>query len=114
MSRGRLKAVGERGSWFAKVDGERLPCVHQHWVTGTRHSDPQYQEDDPQWIELRDAIAAGKKVILTKDEVRDVLGKKNRRAFDRIGYIAIFEVDKVKADEAGLHFDLSKRLHELR
>ena len=25
------KAKGSRGSWFAVVDGETLPCVHEYW-----------------------------------------------------------------------------------
>jgi len=25
------KAIGQRGSWFAAVDDEDLPCVHAHW-----------------------------------------------------------------------------------
>jgi hypothetical protein len=36
----RAKAKGHRGSWFAEVDGELLPCVHQHWRRGFYYDDP--------------------------------------------------------------------------
>ena len=108
------KALGERGSWFAKVGGERLPCVHKHWVHGTRHSDPGYLADDPKWIEFVDAIIMSKRVILTNDVASVAPDKKSGISFERDGYIAVFEVSDVVADEDGLHFNLVKRLQELQ
>lgn len=34
------RAKGQRGSWFATVEGKVLPCVHKHWVKGLSHHDP--------------------------------------------------------------------------
>ncbi len=107
------KAIGERGSWFAIVGNERLPCCHAHWVKGTHHNDPGYIAGVKQWDELLAAIAANKKVILTKDGPKPDPDKKSGMAFDRIGYIAIFEVANVEADTIGLRFDLTNRLSDL-
>jgi hypothetical protein len=109
----RRKAVGERGSWFATVGDERLPCVHAHWVKGTRHSDPGFLEGEGQWPALTSAIRDGKRVILTKDEPLDAPGKKSGVAFNRTGYIAVFEIDNVETNDAGLHFDLVRRVEDL-
>lgn len=92
------KATGERGSWFAKVGGERLPCVHKHWVEGICRSDPGYLIEDVKWTEFVHAIATNKKVILTEDIAGSALGKKSGISFDRGGYIAVFEVADVVAD----------------
>ena len=111
---GAVKATGERGSWFATVGSERLPCVHRHWVTGTRHADPGYVPDEPKWIELLSAIRAGGRVVLTKDRPVDAPGKKSGFVFEREGYIAIFDVANVVADDDGLRFDLVRRVQEIR
>jgi hypothetical protein len=100
----KKKALGERGSWFATVDGERLPCVHQHWITGTRHCDPHVRTDG-KWPNFIEAIEAGKKVIVTKDDVT---------TWTRTGYVAVFRVENVVVDETGLCFDLAERLDELK
>lgn len=113
MAAKALKAVGERGSWFAKVGDERLPCCHAHWVKGTHHNDPGYIQGVKQWDELLQAINENRKVILTKDETKPDPDKKSGMAFDRTGYIAIFEVTNIEADTDGLRFDLTKRLSDL-
>lgn len=99
---------------FAKATGERLPCVHKHWVTQMRHSDPGYVAGEPKWTELVEAIERERRVILTKDRPVAAPDKKSGFVFEREGYIAIFEVDNVVADESGLHFNLTKRLKDLR
>jgi hypothetical protein len=109
----KLKAIGERGSWFAKVNGERLPCCHKHLVTGQHHSDPGYIAGIKQWDELIEGLNSTGRVILTKDEPRADLEKKSGMAFKRIGYIAVFKVANVVADEISLRFDLTGRLHDL-
>ena len=108
------KALGERGSWFAKVEGERLPCVHQHWVRGQRHLDPNYDETDPKFVELVDEISRLKRVILTKDNVIHNSAKKSGIGFERTGYIAVFDVGDVSVGPEGLGFDLVKRVRELK
>jgi hypothetical protein len=114
MNRGALKAVGERGSWFAKVDGDRLPCVHKHWVTGTTHVDPNYDGSDPKFIELVEAIRRGKRVILTNDIAITNAEKKSGIGFERTGYIAIFDVDDLSTGPEGLRFELRKRVCDLK
>jgi hypothetical protein len=55
----KKKALGFRGSWFADVDGETLPCVHQHWwAPGGRYDDPGLQPGMPKGDELVASIAA--------------------------------------------------------
>ncbi|WP_196814786.1 hypothetical protein [Mesorhizobium sp. L103C131B0] len=110
------KAKGHRGSWFATVDGEDLPCVHKHWVKGLLHHD-RFQRhgygNSPQILELAQAVQSGKRVILTDDKpLFD--GSGNLIGFERKGYIAIYEVDDVTyIPEEGLKFRLVKRIRNL-
>jgi hypothetical protein len=62
------KAVGARGDWFAEVDGERLPCVHEFWweKRALTYNDTKLRSG-PKPDELFEAIKALKRVILTKD-----------------------------------------------
>ena len=100
----KIKASGARGSWFAKVDGESLPCVHQHWISGSKHCDPEVASDG-KWPEFIEAIQTGKKVIVTKDDIT---------TWQRTGYVAVFRVDNVVVDDAGLRFDLVERVCDLK
>jgi hypothetical protein len=110
----KTKAVGERGSWFAKVNGERLACVHKHWISGTHHCDPGYIEGESQWPDLLTTIKETGKVIVTKDDLIPQPEKKSGMAFNRTGYIAVFSVDNIEADETGLKFDLKSRICDLQ
>jgi len=114
VSRGATKAIGERGSWFARVGGERLPCVHKHWVRGSTHVDPNYDADDPKFVELVEEISRLKRVILTKDNVVENPAKKSGIGFERTGYIAVFDVGDVSVGPKGLQFDLLNRVCELK
>lgn len=109
----KIRARGERGSWFADVNGERLPCVHRHWITGTRHSDPGYVEGEGQWPAFLDAIKSKQRVVLTNDDPISAPEKKSGLAFNRTGYIAVFKVGNIEADEIGLRFDLVERVCDL-
>jgi len=110
----KKKAIGFRGSWFADVDGETLPCVHKHWwAPGGRYDDPGLQPGMPKGDELVASIAAEKRVILTSDEASlDDDGKVV--GFRRTGYIAVYSVDGIEFDAAGLRFKFLKRLCELK
>jgi hypothetical protein len=114
MTAGTKRAIGERGSWFANVDGERLPCVHKHWVRGRVHVDPNFDPSDPKFIELVDAIEREKRVVLTNDNAIVSPEKKSGIGFERTGYIAVFEVDDVTTGPEGLRFELRNRICELR
>jgi hypothetical protein len=100
----KKKAIGEHGSWFATVDGERLPCVHQHWIKGKMHCDPN-PECDGRWPAFIAAIESGKKVIVTRDNIE---------TWTRTGYVATFKVDNVVVNATGLCFELVERIDELK
>lgn len=108
MTGGKIKARGERGSWFAEVAGERLPCVHAYWIKGNKHRDPGFDASKPQWQELLAAISKKRKVIVTND-VRIESG-----GFQRTGYVAAFAVDEIRTDDGCLTFNLVERLLELK
>ena len=105
------KAIGSRGSWFALVDDERLPCIHKYWWTKGRYNDTGLRSC-LQADELVDAIREKQRVILTTgNPVRDENGQIIR--FERTGYVAIFSVDSIEFDECGLRFKFLKRLDDL-
>ena len=105
----KTKAVGRRGSWFAEVNGESLPCVHEYWVRqGCYYHDPNAVPGERKWDELIAAIQTKKRVILTKDKVYD-----GGNRFERSGYVAVFEVDDLEIDGRNLRFRLTRRLVEL-
>jgi hypothetical protein len=110
----KRRAIGFRGSWFAEVDGEILPCVHQHWwAAGGRYDDPGLQPGAPKSDELAIAILAKKRVILTTD-VASVDDEGNVVGFQRTGYVAVYSVAGIEFDKAGLRFKFVKRLFELK
>jgi hypothetical protein len=105
----RFTAEGQRGSWFAVVNGERLPCVHEHWYRRGLYHDPNAYRDNPaKWDELIQSIREKKRVILTRDKVVDEL-----KSFERTGYIGVFEVDDISRDGFDLKFRFVKRLAHL-
>lgn len=103
------KAVGQRGSWFATVDRDRLPCVHAHWFQGGWYNDPGARPGEGKWDEFIEAIRNTKKVILTNDSVST-----DETAFERTRYIAVFSVDDVSVDDGALRFRFVERLHSLK
>ena len=112
------KAIGRRGSWFATVNGESLPCVHKHWVTGLIHHDPFRRHEsgasEEKIAELAAAVQRLGRVILTDDDAQlDATG--NVVSFQRKNYIAVFEVEDVTfSREDGLRFRLANRLFGLQ
>jgi hypothetical protein len=107
----KLKAIGSRGSWFADVAGERLPCVHSGWL-GKRglYHDPNAAPGTPKFDEHLAAIQNGKRVILTKSVMADPVGG---FGFERSEYVAIFAVDEVNVSGSDLTFRLGARSTEL-
>ncbi|MGO8198179.1 hypothetical protein ACC735_02455 [Rhizobium ruizarguesonis] len=112
------KAVGQRGSWFATVDGKELPCVHKHWLKWPHYHDPfKPVENGPNLTKIQEyveAIQHEKKVILTNDTVhRDPQGMVS--GFTRQSYVAMFAVDDVTFDPGtGLKFRIISRLSDLQ
>ncbi|MDK1489410.1 hypothetical protein QN219_04980 [Sinorhizobium sp. 7-81] len=112
------KAIGQRGSWFANVDGKELPCVHKHWLKGLAYHDPfkpLVNGPSPAKIhEYVQAIQREKQVVLTNDAVLcDPQGMV--KGFTRQNYIAVFAVENVKFDPStGLKFTITSRLSDLQ
>ncbi len=107
------KAIGERGSWCATVDGERFAFVHKHWIKVTDHLDTGYIEGEGQHPALLSAIIDKGRVVVTNDELIPTSDKKSGMMFKRLGYIAIFGVDAINAHENGLGFGLTRRVCDL-
>jgi hypothetical protein len=103
----KLKALGQRGSWFATVAGEELPCVHSKHMRDGRYNDPAFDPLSLQWQGFADAIKRGR-VILTKGVTQPESGTEDRK-----GYVAIFRVDDVSTDDGCLRFHFLERLQEL-
>lgn len=110
MSRRKLKAKGQRGSWFATVDGEVLPCCHKHWMSGRLYRDPGLFRALPQSQAFVDAISAHGKIILTDDEV---LSTEPMVVFQRKGYIGVFSVKDIVWRDDVLTFEFVQRLEDL-
>ena len=107
------KATGSRGSWFATVDGELLPCVHEYWWVKrdkTRRYDDRLLTSSRQSGELVAAIKEKRRVILTKDKP---YSPENPAPFTRTGYIALWTVEDIEFDENGLRFRFVDRECEL-
>jgi len=99
------KPKGLRGSWFAKWEGESLPCVHKHWMERLHYKDAG-MTDDPKWGPFVQAIRDGQKVILTDDK----LDANGLPTGDRNNYIGLFRVENVEVRDNELHFDFVERL----
>lgn len=106
----KKRATGVRGSWFATVDSETLPCVHKHWWSNRSYNDTGL-EDGPKARELAEAIRHTGKVVLTDDEVEVEDGRVI--GFRRKSYISVDRVGPVTQDEHGLRFEFLSRLHDL-
>jgi hypothetical protein len=100
-------AIGQRGSWFAAVDGELLPCVHTKHMRQGAYSDPAFDAQDLKWTGFVDAIRGGR-VILTRGETHAETGTEDRK-----GYVAVFRVEDIATDDGSLRFRLADRLIEL-
>ena len=70
MSAGKVKATGQRGEWFATVNGEGYPCIHEYWIKRGHHAAPNvHPSTNSKDAELLAALSQGKMAIETKDEV---------------------------------------------
>lgn len=113
----KKKATGQRGSWFAQVDGELLPCVHKHWQKGLAHHDPferhEGQAKEAKIQELVDAVRHQSRVIMTEDKPT-YDAQRRVVAFQRTSYVAVYRVEDVTyTPDDGLRFRLAERLIDL-
>jgi hypothetical protein len=113
MALPKYKATGQRGSWFAEIGGEPFPCVHDDLTKVGKGSmvylDPHCQPDDPaRWIPFIAALKEKKQAILTRDTVAA-----DGNSYERQGYIALFRIDHVVAEEGSLRFNFIERVANL-
>lgn len=105
------KAKGQRGSWFAAVDGQLFPCVHSHWFKQDGSYEDRFaRPGDKKFEELTASIRDTGRVILTTD---DVVPTSTAPEFKRTGYVALWSVRDVLLDDTGLRFRFAERLEEL-
>jgi len=100
------KPIGRPGSWFAKWNGESLPCIHSHWTKGHW---PFYLDagldDRPEWPAFVEALRVGGKAILTTSHEADQIGIRRRKS-----YVALWTVTDVIAADGELRFKLADQL----
>lgn len=109
----KKKALGTRGSWFATVDGEKLPCVHEYWWVKGDHSrryDDRLLKPTKHSMEFVAGIKDKKKVILTSDKPHS---EDNPIPFVRTGYISVWTVSDVEFDDEGLRFRFTEKVCDL-
>ncbi len=110
------KAIGQRGSWFADVDGETLPCVHEHWYQRPpRYHDPEFISGntlDDRYDKFVDSIRSYARVIMQKDK-KSHKNTAGQTVLELDGYIAVFCVDSITYDRTGLRFRVTNRLCNL-
>ena len=109
----RVKATGERGSWFAAINQERLPCVHTRWTKFDKATKTMRYDDEhrgfgqPHWPEFLEALREKRKVILTQGNEDPETGR-----IDRSKYVATFLIDDIEDTGTNLRFRFVKRLDE--
>jgi hypothetical protein len=65
----KKRAVGARGSWYAEVDGESLPCVHSYWFETPHYNNPEARPDIPRSAELVQIVRKKRRVIMQRDDI---------------------------------------------
>jgi hypothetical protein len=119
LTRPKVSIRGARGQWYATVDDEQLPCVHQHWVRmrdGTMHYDDGEIAEiatDSQVLDLVDRLRRTGKAVITLDAYHaDRPPGKSRFERKPNGYVGVFSIDQnsVVLDERGLRFRFVDRL----
>ena len=72
------------------------------------YNDPWCAPNDPKYVDLIERLQATKHAILTKDRLVAPGGP-----FERLGYIALFEIDDVESREELLRFYFTNRVADL-
>ena len=107
----RFKARGHRGSWFATVNGESLPCLHKYWLHWPVYDDPGIRAGERQSDQLVAALHSLGRAVLTEDEPKLKDGKVI--GFKRTGYVAIFKVSDIELGQSALRLRFGDRLANL-
>ena len=107
----KKKAFGQFGDWYAVVEGERLPCVHDVWKSGNRYRDLEMPNKKKSKVFASDIARIGK-VILTKGTpITNSSG--SGMIIPRSGYVAIWAIINVELKGNILNFDFVKQICEL-
>ena len=101
------KAKGLRGTWYADVNGERLPCIHDKNMRAGIYRAPNADDERHQQL-LSDIIASGK-VIMRKSEREG-----EDQSWTSKGYIAVWSVADAKIENGELTFKFVDRLIDLK
>jgi hypothetical protein len=101
-----IVAKGQRGSWYATIDGTSYPCVHKHWwKKGGTYHDPFIPRGDDKAEYRRaylEALHTQKRVILSDSgEPPAFAGRKV--------YIGLYEIDDIDTTN-GLRFKFVRRV----
>lgn len=102
------RAVGT--SSFAIVEGEALPCVSKYWRRDAEYNETELSRS-PETEQFVEAIRNIRKVVLTADKAMPREGRATRLV--RTGYIAVYAVDDIEFDDAGLRFRFTDRVCSL-
>lgn len=70
------KAIGSRGSWFAEVLGELLPCVSDRHLSRRHYVDAGSDPSKSKWDRYIEAIKRSKRVVLTHSKSRPDVGSR--------------------------------------
>ena len=100
-----LKARGHRGSWFARIGDEDIPCIWRDWLTSGHYRDPGAKADDGKWVKYIEALEHGQKAVLTTKQEKTKSGK-----WLRSSYLSVWKIANVALTERGLKFDLVEKL----
>ena len=103
-----VRIRGERGSWYADVEGERLPCVHdKNMKPGGWYRAPA--DADPSHLALLEAIRSCGRVVVRKSErISD------DAAWESKGYIGVFDVADAIIEDGEFQFRFLRRTHDVR
>jgi hypothetical protein len=81
-----LKARGQRGSWFARVGDDDIPCAWLQWRTGNHYLDPLAKTEGGKWPKYIEALRRDLKVVLT-DKREDDDGNWHRDGYKDAGSV---------------------------
>jgi hypothetical protein len=103
----KARARGYRGSWYADVNGERLPCVHQKNKDGAVY-DAACLDDKRHRKLLHDIQAAGRVVLRLSER------ESENHPWEAKGYDGVWAVEDVKLENGRFTLRFSQRLIELQ
>jgi hypothetical protein len=110
-----IKTLSNRGKWTVPVqydDGSmhELPCIHRRFTRGLNYNDPELTEywHLAKWAPYWELLRTTKRAVLTISKVDPDVPRAQGQS-QRIGYVDVFDIEDVEADEQGLRFRLVNR-----